>query len=292
MPDRLLVFVTGATGSQGGAVARRLLELGYRVRAVTRSPHSAAAGALRRLGADVAAADFDDRGALERAAAGADAAFVMATPFEAGPEAEIRQATNVFEAVRAAGVGHVVYSSVANADQQTGIPHFESKAEVERRLAQLELRYTIVAPAFFMENVLAPWLLPQVEQGVLALPLPPERRLQQIPVASIADFVAQVIGDARRFAGRRIDIASDELTGVDEARLLTTATGRPIQYVEVPLEQVRASSEDTALMFEWLAEVGYSVDIAGLQRDYPDVRWIAFDEWAQGRDWNEPTGAR
>lgn len=290
MPDQLTVLVTGATGTQGGAVARRLLERGHRVVATTRLPDSPAANAVRRAGAHVVAADFDDPAALQRVAAGADAAFVMATPFEMGPEVEIRQGTNVLEAARTAGVGHVVYSSVANADQQTGVPHFESKAELERRLARLGGNYTIVAPAFFMENVLAPSLLPGLEQGALALALPSERPLQQIAVANIADFVALVLDRPERFAGQRIDIASDELSGVEEARLLADATGWAIDYAQLPLEQMRAVSEDLALMFTWLSDVGYSVDIAALRRAYPEVYWLHFDEWANRRDWDRRGG--
>lgn len=286
MTDQLTVLVTGATGAQGGAVARRLLERGHRVVATCRSPDSAPADALKRAGAHVVAADFDDPAALQSAAAGADAVFVMATPFEAGPEAEIRQGTNIFEAARAAGVGHVVYSSVANADRQTGVPHFQTKAELELRLARLGGSYTIVAPAFFMENVLSPSLLPGLKQGALALALPPDRPLQQVAVATIADFVALVLDRPQHFAGRRIDIASDELTGVEEARLLADATGWAIEYTEVPLEQIRAFSEDLALMFDWLGQVGYSVDIPGLRRAYPEVDWLRFDAWATGRDWS------
>src|SRR5436309_13817371 len=116
MNDAKTILVTGATGQQGGALARLLLERGQRVRAMTRKPDSPAARALTGRGAELAAGDFDDRASLERAMQGIDAVFVVATPAEAGVEAEIRQATTVADAAKAAGVRHLVYSSVANAD--------------------------------------------------------------------------------------------------------------------------------------------------------------------------------
>ena len=124
MTTPLTVLVTGATGSQGGAVARRLLKRGHRVRAFTRSADSPAARSLTDSGAEVLTGSFDEPDSLVRASRGADAVFAMATPFEAGREAEVRQGRHVFEAAREAGVGHLVYSSVASADQVTRIPHF------------------------------------------------------------------------------------------------------------------------------------------------------------------------
>jgi uncharacterized protein YbjT (DUF2867 family) len=183
-------------------------------------------------------------------------------------------------------VSHLVYSSVASADRTTGIPHFESKAELERRLASLGLPYTLVAPAAFMENAFAPWTLPGLKQGTLAVALPGSRPLQQLALADLASFVALVVEERERFLGRRIELASDEVTGAEQAEILSRASGREIRYVELPLEQVRSFSEDVALMSEWLDEVGYSVDIEALRHDYPEVGWHTFGGWAASRDWS------
>lgn len=135
------VLVTGATGNQSGALARILLERGHHVRAFTRDTGSAACRELEALGAEPVAGDFGDRDSIERALAGVDALFAMATPFEAGVEEEARQGIALAEAAEAAGVGHLVYSSVAGADQDTGIPHFDSKREVERRIEESGVRW-------------------------------------------------------------------------------------------------------------------------------------------------------
>jgi uncharacterized protein YbjT (DUF2867 family) len=287
MSDSLSVLVSGATGQQGGALARVLLDKGHRVRAFVRRPDSLEAKELERLGAELAEGNFEEPSTIERAARDMDAVFVVATPFEAGMEAETRHGIAVADAAKAAGVGHLVYSSVANADKDTGIPHFDSKREVEEHIEGLGVPYTIVAPVYFMNNLLAPWTLPQLKEGSLPMALPSSRPLQQIAVSDIAAFAALVLENRKEFEGRRVDIASDELAGEEVAEVLTQVTGREIHYVELPLEQVRqAMGEDGARMFEWFDQVGYSADIVGLRREHPEVGWHTFGEWAKEQDWS------
>jgi len=287
MSDSLSVLVSGATGQQGGALARVLLEKGHRVRAFVRRPNSPEAATLERLGAELAEGDFEEPSTIERAARGMDALFVVATPFEAGMEAETRHGIAAADAAKTAGVSHLVYSSVADADKDTGIPHFDSKRKVEEHIESLEVPYTIVAPVYFMDNLLAPWTLPQLKEGRLPVALPSSRPLQQIAVSDIAAFAALVLESREEFVGRRVDIASDELAGEEAAEVLTRVTGREIEYVELPLEQVRqAMGEDGARMFEWFDQVGYSADIAALRRDHPEVGWHAFEDWAKEQEWS------
>jgi uncharacterized protein YbjT (DUF2867 family) len=287
MSDSLSVLVSGATGQQGGALARVLLEKGHRVRAFVRRPDSPEAAELERLGAELAQGDFEEPSTIERAARSMDAVFVVATPFEAGMEAETRHGIAVADAAKTAGVGHLVYSSVANADKDTGIPHFDSKREVEEHVERLGVPYTIVAPVYFMENLLAPWTLPELKEGRLPMALPSSRPLQQIALSDIAAFTALVLEKREEFEGRRVDIASDELAGEEVAEVLTRVTGPEIHYVELPLEQVRqAMGEDGARMFEWFDQVGYSADIAALRRDHPEVGWHTFEGWAKEQEWS------
>src|SRR5512133_1785489 len=165
MPKPITVAVTGATGNQGGALARALLDRGHMVRALTRKPQSNAAAKLEALGAIVCAADFDDGETVTEAARGADAFFLVATPFEEGVEAEVHQGRTAARAAKDAGVKHLVYSSVAGADKNTGIPHFDSKAEVEAFIRKLGIPFTIVAPVFFMENLLGPMFISGLRAG-------------------------------------------------------------------------------------------------------------------------------
>ena len=284
------VLITGATGQQGGALAILLLKQGYRVRALTRNAGSPRAHVLSEHGAEMYTGNAEDRASLEKAAAGIDAMFAMATPFEGGVEAETRQGINIVTAAAAAGVRHVIYSSVAGADQNTGIPHFESKFRVEQHLRTLGVPFTIIAPVYFMENLIAPWNIGALASGVYPMALPAGRKLQQIAVADVAGFAAEVIAKPEEFTTQRIDIASDERTGAEAAAVLGRASGREMKYLEVSLEQIRATNDDLALMFDWITRVGYHADIAGLRARYPKVGWQSLEAWATAQDWNRLFG--
>jgi uncharacterized protein YbjT (DUF2867 family) len=288
MSNSLSVLVTGATGKQGNPVARVLLEKGHRVRALTRKPDSAAAQELKRLGAELATGNFDDRATLERAARGVDAVFAMATPYEAGTDVEIRQGITLADAVKAAGVKHLVYSSVGSADRKTGIPHFDSKYKIEEHIKCLGVPYSIIGPVFFMDNLMSPWWLPGLQQGKFVIAMPRSRKLQQIAVTDIGEFAVLVLEHRQQFLGKRLDIASDDVSPAEVAEILSRVTGHKIESVEQPIEEVRGVSEDWAKMFEWFNRVGYSADIARLRRDYPQVGWHTFEQWAKAQDWSAP----
>ncbi len=280
------VLVTGATGQQGGALARLLLMRGHRVLAFTRSAESPGAKALVASGAQVVTGDFEDVDSLTRAMQGVDAVYAMATPFEGGPEVEVRHGRHLADAARRAGVAHFVYSSVAGASEPTGIPHFDSKHEVERYVMDLRLPYTILGPTYFMENFHAPASLEALKEGVLSIPLPPHRGLQMVALDDLAAFTALALELSEDFIGKRIEVASDEVTGEQAAALLTFVTGRRVHYQEIPVERVRARSEDLGRMFEWLDTVGYRADVTRLRHEYTSVPWHTFEQWVREQDWS------
>lgn len=286
MSKSKLVLVAGATGNQGGAVVQALLARGHQVRALTRNAASPAANRLRDQGVEIAVGDFTDHDSLMRALRGADAVNAMSTPYEQGAEKEIAQGINITDAARAAGVAHFIYSSVASADRATGIPHFDGKYAVEKHLQASGVPYTIVAPVFFMENLLQPWVLSGLRQGKLGMALPAGRSLQQISVADIGAFVAAVIERSDTVLGRRFDIAGDELTGEEAAATLSKVTGRKVHYEGFRPDVLRAQSEDVALMFNWFDSTGYTADIKSLRRDFPEVKWHTFEQWARKQDWS------
>ncbi len=286
MSGKLNVLVTGATGKQGGHLVRELLARGHAIRALTRKPDSAGAAALAARGVTVVTGDFEDQGSLERAARGIGTVFAMSTPFESGATTETREGINVVRAASAVGVSHLVYASVAGADRATGIPHFDSKFEVEQAIRRSGVPFTIVAPVFFMENFLADWMAAGIAKGSIAMALPATRRLQQIAVADIAQFNALVIERRGSFLGQRIDIASDEVTSATVAAAISAASGRRIEYAALPIDAVRQQNEDLARMFEWFDRVGYDADVVGLRLLYPEVDWHRFSNWAREQDWS------
>ena len=286
MSNMRSVLATGATGQQGGAVVRALIARGHRVKAISRKPDSDGAKRLAAAGVEVVAGDLNDGVSVARAAAGVDTMFLMGNSYEAGTEAETRQGILVADAAKAAGVGHLIYSSVGNADKKTGIPHFDSKYLVEKHIAGLGIPYTISAPVAFMENTVAPWAIDGLRQGVYAAALPPTRPLQQITIEDIGAFVAALAERREQVFGKRFDIAGDELSGEQQVKILSEALDRPIRYQELPIAAMRQQSEDAALMFEWFDRTGYDVDIAALRRDFPDVGWHGYADWARGFDWS------
>ena len=280
MSDSRLALVTGATGQQGGAVARRLLESGFRVRGMARNTESEPSKHLRVMGAEMVRAEFADAESLTTVLKGVDVVFAMTTPFEEGVDAETAQGVALVDAAAAAGVDHFVFSSVASANKATGIPHFDSKYRVEERLVSSDLRWSVIAPVYFMSNLLFPDILNGLKEGTYAIALPPGLPLQQIATEDIGAFAAHVLANPDEFAGTRIDIAGDELSSHQSANVLAGILGRPISVVEVPIDSIRSFNEDLALMYEWFVTTGYAADIDGLRSSYPEVGWTRFAEWA------------
>ena len=280
MANSRLVLVTGVTGQQGGSVARSLITKGHRVRGMTRNVESEAARPVATLGVDLVAGDFRDPDSLAAAVAGVDTVFAMGTPFEAGEEAEVIQGVAIVDAAAGADIDHFVYTSVASADKSTGIPHFNSKWDVEKHLAATGLDWSVIAPVYFMENLFFGENLDAIKNGSYPTPLPSDLSLQQVAVADIGAFGALVVDRKDDFVGHRVEIASDELTSAASAVVLSQLLDRPVEHFEVPMEQIRAFSEDFAVMYEWFIETGYSVDIDGLRTAYPVVGWHRFADWA------------
>ena len=237
-------------------------------------------------GADLVTGDLGDAASVLKAASGVSTMFLMGNSYEAGTEEETHQGIIAAEAAKAAGVGHLIYSSVADANKKTGIPHFESKYLVEKHVAGLGLPYTISAPVAFMENIVAPWSIGALRQGTHAFAMPPKRVLQLVALADIGAFVAALIERREQVLGKRFDLGGDELSGEERAKILSHAIGRTINYQEIPIAAARQQSEDAALMLEWFDRVGYDADIAALRRDFSEVRWHSFADWARAFDWS------
>jgi uncharacterized protein YbjT (DUF2867 family) len=278
-------LVTGATGKQGGALARQLLSRGHRVRIYTRNPGSPAARLLQTLGADIYPGSFEESAPLERAMRGCDGGFAMATFAEAGADGEVRHGKALVDAARRVGLGHLVYSSMAGADRTTGVPHIDSKGEVERHLAHAGVPYTIVAPAFFMENWLA--VLPAaVARGQLRYPLPSDRALQMVAVDDLAAFARVVLERPSEFESRRIEVAGDELTMEGVTAVLGGAVRRNLSYSPVALETVWARSEQLGRLCAWLDWEGTHVDVDRLRRRYQEVGFSSLASWARRQEWD------
>jgi len=283
--DRDIILVTGATGNQGGAIARQLLAKGCRVRAMTRNPESEAGKSLAKLGAQVVQGDFDDRQSLERALEGVWGAYSVQNRGEGGVAREEEQGKAFAEIAKNEGISHFVYSSVGSAHRNTGVPHFDSKWHIEQKIRELAFpSYTILRPAFFMENFLTPWFKPALLEGKLNLTLKPETVLQMIAVQDIGKFGVLAFEHHEQMNGVELDLAGDQRTMPEVADLISRAMDKKITYDRRPIEEVRNWNEDIAIMLEWFDRVGYCADIEGLERKY-ELKLIKLPEWASRVAW-------
>lgn len=279
------ILVTGATGHQGGAVARELLARGHKVKAMTRKPASLAAAGLGARGAEVVPGDLDDAASLEKVLRGAWGVFAVQNAAEAGVEREEEQGHRIATLAMQQGIHHFVYTSVGSAHRKTRIPHFDSKWRIEQTVRTAGFpSWVIVRPVFFMDNFLSPWMKPVIEQGRLMIALQASTRLQMIAVSDIGKYGALAFEDAARLNGREIDIAGDERTMPETAAILGKAVGRTITFQQVPISEVRKMSEDVALMMEWFDRVGYDADIKKNEKEF-GVQATSLAEWARSVKW-------
>lgn len=285
MVESRAILVAGATGQQGGAVARNLLKRGLAVRALTRDPGKVSE--LRKLGMEVALGNLTDRPSLDEALHGIKRVFLVTTPFEKGMETEVQQGMTAVNAARAAGVEHLVYTSVASVDRATGIPHFETKWKVEQHIRKSGVPATILRPVFFMENFGSSWLLPGIKNGKLTLPVRPDHPLQMIALDDIGEVAATAFENPRDYIGQVVELAGDEKTLPDAMRLLSKAIGKPILYEQMPDERSeKAFGKELAIMFRWFNDVGYDVDIAALRKRY-GIALTQFEELIAHASWVE-----
>ncbi len=276
------ILVCGATGSQGGAVARSLLDRGFRVRALTRDPQKPEARALADRDAEVAQGDMDDRPSVDRALEGAHGVFSVQNFWEAGYDREVRQGKSVADAASAAGVEHFVYSSVGSAHRRTGIAHFDSKWEVEEHVRGLGLPRTVLRPVFFMQN----WQMMRepILGGTLPQPLDPGKPFQQVAVEDIGAFAAMAFEHPDEWIGREVEIAGDERTMPEIAEAFGRVAGREVGYSQVPWDQFEEQmGEEYAVMYRWFNDVGYEADVEALRREHPGL--IDFEGYLRGHGW-------
>jgi uncharacterized protein YbjT (DUF2867 family) len=242
-----LILVCGATGKQGGAVARSLLERGFRVRALTRDPQKPEAQALAEQGAEVVQGDMEDRSAVDQVLIeGVYGVFSVQNFWETGYDGEVQQGKTVADAARAAGVDHFVYSSVGSAHRKTGIPHFESKREIEEHVRQIGLPFTIFRPTFFMQNW--EWTREMILGGTLAQPLDPDKPLQQVAAEDIGAFAAIAFENPDSWIGREVDLAGDEQSMSEIAETFGRVIGREVSYYQVPWDQFEEQMGEEATL--------------------------------------------
>jgi len=292
MPDHKgPVLVIGATGQQGGATARHLLERGRPVHALVRDPNALAAKALQEAGATLVAGDLDDPTSLRTAMEGMHGVFLVLTMMvgrKISPEgvvAEERRGKAVAGLAQESGIEHLVYSSLNGADAHSGIPYYESKARIEEHIHAAGPPATILRPVSFMDNF-ATYNRPVLHDGelVVNLAVRPELPMQLISVRDIGAYAAIAFDRPGHFLGRTVEIAGDVLTPLQIAETFGRVCGLPARFRQTPIEQIRAFDEQLAQMFTFFNEHPSELsDLSQLRADHPGL--MRLETWLHATGW-------
>jgi uncharacterized protein YbjT (DUF2867 family) len=270
------IVVTGATGNQGGATARHLLADGWHVRALVRDATTPAAAAFAAAGAELVRGDLDDSASIDAAVHGAYGVYSVQS---ANPN-EIAQGKTISSAAKAAGVQHLVYSSVGGAESQN-IFYLErgwgpiDKWQIEDHIRDLDLAATILRPAGFMEDFTSPARF--FQNGSLNVPWHDDLVMQLIAIDDIGAFAALAFANPGGYLGKAMEITGDRLTAPQIADALSTSAGRPIPHTQVPLQALWEHAPEAAKVFTWASERYYDTDLAPLRQAHPGL--IDFSTW-------------
>ncbi|GAB1582906.1 NmrA/HSCARG family protein [Phyllobacterium phragmitis] len=280
--DKRPVLVFGATGRQGGSVAKALMKAGWPVRALVRDPVGPASIALRDAGVELVTGSFEDTCKIRAAMKDTHGIFSV-LPANLAADEEVRYGISIADLAAEIGITHFVYSSGASVgDRLTGVARFDAKQRIEAHIRKLPIIATIVRPMIFMEMLVRPGF--GLDKGRLLSLIRPEHSIQLTAVEDIGKFVAAIFADKTRFGGVTLKIASDRVTGRDLEAAFTEVAGRPISYARFP-DDVLAANADLAHM-AWSLENGPLAEHVGLtamREINPEI--LSFRSWlaASGR---------
>jgi uncharacterized protein YbjT (DUF2867 family) len=275
MTTKKTIAVVGATGAQGGGLARAILNDPnglFQVRALTRNPRSDKATELTRRGAEVVEANLDDLASLKRAFRGAYGAYCVTNFWEHfSPERELAQAANMAEAAKDAGLEHVIWSTLEDTRQwvplsddrmptlmgKYKVPHFDAKGEANKIFSDLGVPTTFLQSSFYWDNLIHFGMGPKRgPDGVLAITMPMgDRKLPGIAAEDIGKCAYGIFKHGREYIGKTVGIAGGHLTGEEMAAALTEALGNTVRYNNVPPEVYRGfgfpGADDLGNMFQF-----------------------------------------
>ena len=258
------IAVCGATGRQGGALARHALERGWHVRALTRRADRPPAKELAARGAEVVVADMDDPATLRAAFEGVDGVFSVQNGLVNGFEREVAQGKAVADAAAAAGVSHLVYASAGLGRRDTGVPSWNAKVEVEDHLATLDVPTTVLRPMAFMELMTDKAFYPAVGTWrIWPRLMGDDRPVVWLAVDDLGAIAAQVFSQPDQFAGQVLTLAADVVSLAECRDAYREIVGRPPRTVPMPEWLLdRFTRKDVTTMWRWLRTGEYPLDVA------------------------------
>lgn len=233
MKNNKTIFVTGATGNQGGATARNLAEKGFNVKALVRNASQNKIQKLKHPNIEIVAGDLDNPESYSHHLENIDGAFALFT-FIYGVKKEVRQGLSFLEACKQKNVPFILYSSVIGADSGSNIPHWESKNAIETALRNSGIAFTIVRPASFYENYLIPDVRKRIVKGSLVTPVHKEKIQQFIGTEDVGKICAHIFMNSDKYLNKTITIGAEEMTLETAANTFSEALGKPVKYSKLP----------------------------------------------------------
>jgi uncharacterized protein YbjT (DUF2867 family) len=266
------ILVSGATGNQGGATVRHLLKAGWKVRALTRDATSDAAQKLAGQGVEVVQGDMGDQATLAAAFNDVYGAFSVQNTQTSGVEGEVTQGKNMADLAKQFNVQHFVYTS-AMMGENTGVAHFDTKAQIEAYIKSLDIPYTILRPVGFMEVLTEKAFFPSMtawhmQPRVMGEDLPQN----WIATDDIGAVAAAIFADRDAYLGRTLALSADRKSIAECRRIYAEVMGKKPPKMPFPIWIFeRFMAPDVVKMWRWLKDVGYEVDMAQTRAIIPDA---------------------
>jgi uncharacterized protein YbjT (DUF2867 family) len=250
-------------------------------RGLTRNPDSERAKTMTGMGVQMVQGNFDDDKSLASAMNGAYGVFAVTDFWEHGYETEVTHGKNLIDAAKAAAVEHFVFTSVSGANSYTGIPHFDSKGEIEEYLRESGIHYSIVRPVEFMDNI--SFARKQLMSGTYYDPRDPGKSHQWIAASDIGFFVGLAFDNPDEWIGKELDIAGDELTIAEYVDILSVTMGLDIHHQQISWAAYeRNVGEEITTMLRWFDQQGYDTDVEALRRQYPNLQ--SYEQFLRNRE--------
>ncbi len=281
MTNNKTIFVTGGTGNQGGAVARSLLQQDFTVKVLTRNTNSAKAQNLKKLNIELIKGDLDDASSYRNYLKDVYGIFSVQT-FENGVKREINQGTTLATLGKESGVKHFLYSSVIGAHLNTGVPHLNSKFEIENHIRQIGLPFTIIRPTSLYENFLIPQVKKGILKGKLVQPINGDTILQYIAAEDIGKAAVKIFQNSYMYVGKTIPLATEQLNPQEVAEIFSNVLNKKIEYKKMPALITRLFlGKNLYKMFKWMNEKSFvsKEDVESTRKEFQNL--LSLKSWAE-----------
>src|SRR4030095_7669743 len=279
MESAKTIFVTGATGNQGTAVVKSLIQHGFKVIGLTRNTESSKAQSLKALGATIVKGDLNFPDSFKEHLKGTYGVFGLMT-YTNGVDKELKQGIQLVDLSKQNGTKHFLYTSVCGCDLNTGIPHWESKNQIEQHIKSIGLPFTIVRPVSFYQNFLIPQVSSRIKKGKLVTPTASGRTMQFFNTDDMGPISAKIFKQPEKYLGKTITIGTEQMDMKTVAETFSKALGRPITYQKLTGFITRlAMGTNLHKMFNWCNrnDCLFIKDLEGVKAEFPEM--TSMDQW-------------